>query len=403
MSDLHTSHFILKRPFILACGYILVADVILGIMRPMLSRFADSLGANLAVIGVLGLVVGISTVSTSVLVGAISDRLGRKVVLITGMAFLGITAVMIGLSRTPSMLIGTQLVLGLGFSASITTAIVYISDLVPQNRRGLSFGIGATMMGLGYSLGSLIGGVVAQHWGYRSVYFLAALLSVIGLGIALMCLDCKSVQDGSRSSALPSLHFIRSIFSDKVVLVISLGGLLVFMVFGGLVVMFFPIYASSVGLSPATIGSLFAMRTVASTLARLPAGVLARSKAGGWLLPIALLGTGIFAFGVPQVSEPMKIALFLLIEGVSYGLYLTVGQLFIVNASDERYRGVVLGSYATVTAVGAGVIPFFLGIAADEVGLVNMFRGTGMIVFAGVGIMLLATIRYGIPTFVSDT
>ena len=402
MSELPASHFILKRPFVLACGYILVADVILGTMRPMLSRFADSLGANLAVIGVLGLVVGLSQVSTSVLVGAISDRLGRKMVLVTGMALLGITAVMIGLSKTTSVLIGTQIVLGLGFSASITTSIVYISDLVPKNRRGLAFGIGTTMMGLGYSLGSLLGGVVAQYWGYRSVYFVAALLSVIGLGIALMCLDCMPAKDGSRSRTLSSLRFIRSIFSDNMVLVISLGGLLVFMVFGGLVVMFFPIYASSLGLSPATIGALFAMRTIASTLARLPGGFLARSKAGGWLLPIALFGTGVFAFGVPQVSEPMMIALFLLIEGVSYGLYLTVGQLFIVNASDERYRGVVLGSYATITAVGAGVIPFFLGIAANSVGLESMFRGASMMVFAGAGIMFLTTMRYSVPILGSD-
>ena len=403
MSDLPTSHFILKRPFVLACGYILVADVILGTMRPMLSRFADILGANLAVIGVLGLVVGLSQVSTSVLVGAISDRLGRKIVLTSGMVLLGITAVMIGMSKTTSVLISTQIVLGLGFSASITTAIVYIADLVPKSSRGLAFGIGTTMMGLGYSLGSLLGGVVAQYWGYRSVYFVAALLSVIGFVIALMCLDYMPENDGSRTSTLSSLRFIRTIFSDNMVLTISLGGLLVFMVFGGLVVMFFPIYAISVGLSPATIGALFAMRTIASTLARLPGGFLARRKAGGWLLPIALFGTGVFAFGVPQVSEPMMIALFLLIEGVSYGLYLTVGQLFIVNASDEGYRGVVLGSYATITAVGAGVIPFFLGIAADSAGLENMFRVTGMAVCAGAGIMLLMTIRYGVPKLVSGT
>ena len=402
MSELPASHFILKRPFALACGYILVADVILGTMRPMLSRFAETLGSNLATIGVLGLVVGMSQVSTSVVVGAISDRIGSKMVLTTGMALLGITAVMIGLSKTMSVLIGTQIVLGVGFSASITTAIVYISDLVPPHRRGLAFGIGTTMMGLGYSLGSLLGGVVAQHWGYRSVYFVAALLSVIGLVIAFMCLDHVPEHAGTRSTTLSSLAFIRSIFSDKFVLVISLGGLLVFMVFGGLVVMFFPIYASYVGLSPATIGALFAMRTVASTLARLPGGVLARSKAGGWLLPIALLGTGIFAFGVPHVSKPASIALFLLIEGVSYGLYLTLGQLFVVDASDEHYRGVVLGSYATITAVGAGIIPYFLGIAADSVGLESMFRWTGMVVFVGAGIMFLTTIRYGVPLLGSD-
>ena len=381
----------IKRQLFIICSYLLVVNMILGVMRPMLSRLAYSMGASLTLIGVLGLVLGLSRTATSILMGAISDRLGRKIVLVIGICLLGITSIGTGLSKTTSSLIIMQIVLGLAFTATLNTGVVCIADIIPATKRGLAFGIGSTVLGAGFSLGSFLGGMMTQYWGYKAVYIGTGIFAVLGVVIACMYIDNSSKRN--EMEILSLLKHAKSILFNRSIMVLSIGGALSFMVFGGLVVMFFPIYAMSLGIDHSTIGFMFAVRTAASTLVRFPGAILSKTVVGRWLLPISLIGTAIFAFIIPQLHNPALMMVFLVIEGISYGLYYTLGQLFAVNLSADVSRGLVLGSYATFSGIGGGILPFFMGIIADAVSIERMFQLTSIPVFVGAAIMIWRLLR----------
>ena len=381
----------IKRQLFIVCSYLLVVNMILGVMRPMLSRLAYSMGASLTLIGVLGLVLGLSRTGTSILMGAVSDRLGRKIVLVIGICLLGISSIGTGLSKTTSSLIIMQIILGLAFTASLNTGVVCIADIMPTAKRGLAFGIGSTVLGAGFSLGSFLGGMMTQYWGYQAVYIGTGVFAVLGIVLAYMYVDNSA--ERNEMAILPLLKHAKSIILNKPILILSIGGALSFMVFGGLVVMFFPIYAMSIGMDHSTIGIMFAVRTAASTLVRFPGGIFSKGVIGQWLLPISLIGTAVFADIKPQLQSPALMMGFLVIEGISYGLYYTIGQLFAVNLSADVSRGLVLGSYATFSGIGGGILPFFMGIIADAVTIERMFQLTSIPVFIGAAVMIWRLVK----------
>ncbi len=381
----------IKRQLFIVCSYLLVVNMILGVMRPMLSRLAYSMGASLTLIGVLGLVLGLSRTGTSILMGAVSDRLGRKIVLVIGICLLGISSIGTGLSKTTSSLIIMQIILGLAFTASLNTGVVCIADIMPTAKRGLAFGIGSTVLGAGFSLGSFLGGMMTQYWGYQAVYIGTGVFAVLGIVLAYMYVDDSA--ERNEMAILPLLKHAKSIILNKPILILSIGGALSFMVFGGLVVMFFPIYAMSIGMDHSTIGIMFAVRTAASTLVRFPGGIFSKGVIGQWLLPISLIGTAVFALITPQLQSPALMMVFLVIEGISYGLYYTIGQLFAVNLSADVSRGLVLGSYATFSGIGGGILPFFMGIIADAVTIERMFQLTSIPVFIGAAVMIWRLVK----------
>ena len=381
----------IKRQLFIVCSYLLVVNMILGVMRPMLSRLAYSMGASLTLIGVLGLVLGLSRTGTSILMGAVSDRLGRKIVLVIGICLLGISSIGTGLSKTTSSLMIMQIILGLAFTASLNTGVVCIADIMPTAKRGLAFGIGSTVLGAGFSLGSFLGGMMTQYWGYQAVYIGTGVFAVLGIVLAYMYVDNSA--ERNEMAILPLLKHAKSIILNKPILILSIGGALSFMVFGGLVVMFFPIYAMSIGMDHSTIGIMFAVRTAASTLVRFPGGIFSKGVIGQWLLPISLIGTAVFALVTPQLQSPALMMVFLVIEGISYGLYYTIGQLFAVNLSADVSRGLVLGSYATFSGIGGGILPFFMGIIADAVTIERMFQLTSIPVFVGAAVMIWRLVK----------
>ena len=381
----------IKRQLFIVCSYLLVVNMILGVMRPMLSRLAYSMGASLTLIGVLGLVLGLSRTGTSILMGAVSDRLGRKIVLVIGICLLGISSIGTGLSKTTSSLMIMQIILGLAFTASLNTGVVCIADIMPTAKRGLAFGIGSTVLGAGFSLGSFLGGMMTQYWGYQAVHIGTGVFAVLGIVLAYMYVDNSA--ERNEMAILPLLKHAKSIILNKPILILSIGGALSFMVFGGLVVMFFPIYAMSIGMDHSTIGIMFAVRTAASTLVRFPGGIFSKGIIGQWLLPISLIGTAVFALVTPQLQSPALMMVFLVIEGISYGLYYTIGQLFAVNLSADVSRGLVLGSYATFSGIGGGILPFFMGIIADAVTIERMFQLTSIPVFIGAAVMIWRLVK----------
>ncbi len=110
------------------------------------------------------------------LIGNLSDRFGRRPVLILSLAMLGVDYLITGLAPTIAWLFIGRILSGMA-GAAYSTANAYIADISPPEKRAANFGLVGAAFGVGFVLGPALGGFVGEHFGLRAPFFVAAGLS----------------------------------------------------------------------------------------------------------------------------------------------------------------------------------------------------------------------------------
>src|ERR1700761_9556036 len=98
------------------------------------------------------------------LIGNLSDRFGRRPVLILSLLMLGLDYAITGLSPTIGWLFLGRTLSGMA-GASYSTVNAYIADVSPPEKRAANFGLVGAAFGLGFILGPALGGLIGQHFG----------------------------------------------------------------------------------------------------------------------------------------------------------------------------------------------------------------------------------------------
>lgn len=377
-----------RREVVSTCLFLFMTDLIIGSISPTLSLFASSLGASLTLVGVLATTLGLARFGSSLALGSLSDRRGRKNILMAGMALMGLAALLYAITSNPYALLLVNALFGMSFVASLTVALAYIADLVAARVRSLVFGVVTTAMGLGFSIGSFMGGWLTARWGYAGAYLTALAIAVIAVMVIWRGLPASSgLPQRSEVNGLSWWRQIGVMLANPMIVAACLGTIIANLIFGGLIITFFPLYAQGLGLSQAGVSSLFALRTLASTLARLPAGILGTRLPVHWLMFSALLLATLVALVLPQFAHPTGWMLLLSCEGIAFGLFLTAGQTTVAAQANESNRGAVVGVYMASASVGDSFAPLFLGLIADRLGIVTVFYVVGGLALLGVMIM----------------
>lgn len=110
------------------------------------------------------------------LVGALSDKFGRRPILLISLLGFGLDYIFTAFAPTFAFLFIGRLIAGMT-GASITTAMAYIADISTPEKRAQNFGLIGVAFGLGFIIGPFLGGMVSG-WGLRAPFFLAAALSL---------------------------------------------------------------------------------------------------------------------------------------------------------------------------------------------------------------------------------
>ncbi len=151
-----------------------------GIIIPLLPFYVTDMGGSGVSMGILMAVFAFMQFLFSPLWGDLSDRYGRKPLLMLGVFGNGISMVLLGLSTELWMLFAARALAGVLSSATMPTAMAYISDSTDEKSRGGGMGIVGAAMGIGMVLGPGIGGVMSDI-SLSAPFFLAAALSALAM------------------------------------------------------------------------------------------------------------------------------------------------------------------------------------------------------------------------------
>src|SRR5258705_1042069 len=149
----------------------------------------------------------------SPVIGNLSDRFGRRPVLLSSLTGFAIDYVFMALAPTYGWLFGGRIIAGLT-GASFTTAAAYIADVSTEETRAKNFGLIGAAFGLGFIIGPALGGLLAG-WGIRAPFYAAAGLCLLNALYGYFILPESLSQDHrrkfewKRANPFGSLQFLR--------------------------------------------------------------------------------------------------------------------------------------------------------------------------------------------------
>ncbi len=111
--------------------------------------------------------------------GGLSDRFGRRPILLASLAAFGLDYLLMGFAPTLAWLFAGRIIAGIA-GASFNSAYAYIADITPPERRTQDFGLLGFAFGIGFIVGPAIGGLLAG-WGTRAPFFVAAGLALVNV------------------------------------------------------------------------------------------------------------------------------------------------------------------------------------------------------------------------------
>jgi DHA1 family tetracycline resistance protein-like MFS transporter len=152
-----------------------------GILMPVMPKLImDVTGEGLSEAakwgGLLSLAYALMQFVMMPVMGSLSDRFGRRPVLLGSLAAFSIDALLLALAPSLFVLFIARILAGT-FSATYSTANAYIADITPPEKRAANFGLMGAAFGLGFIIGPALGGLIGDEYGHRAPFFAVAALA----------------------------------------------------------------------------------------------------------------------------------------------------------------------------------------------------------------------------------
>jgi multidrug resistance protein len=177
-----------------------------GIVLPLLPSYAASFHVNEAAIGILVASFSLMQFLLAQWWGRLSDRIGRRPVLLVGLFGSALSYLLFGLAGSFGVLLLSRLVAG-GMGATVNVAQAYLADVTPPEERPRAMGMIGAAFGLGFVVGPALGGI-SSHWGSAAPGFLASALTTINLISAWRWLP-ESLQAAPEAKDKVPVHWSR--------------------------------------------------------------------------------------------------------------------------------------------------------------------------------------------------
>lgn len=153
-----------------------------GIIIPIMPFYVEHFGAGGSELGALIAVFSVMQFISSPFWGSMSDRYGRKKIMMIGVLGNALSLIVIGLAHSMTTIFISRAVEGLISSATLPTVMAYISDSTTQEERGGGMGVIGAAMGVGMVLGPGLGGWLSAK-SLSFPFFLAACMSFLSLAM----------------------------------------------------------------------------------------------------------------------------------------------------------------------------------------------------------------------------
>jgi multidrug resistance protein len=340
------------------------ADIVAySIAVPVLPDLTRRLGASPTLIGFLFASFGVTLLTVSIPMGAVSDRVGRRTPMVGGLVALAAATLMFAFAHGLTALFVARLVQGAADAITWVVGFALIADLFGIEERGRASGFVMSATSLGFMLGPSLGGWLYEIGGMRLPF-----LTVAGLAVAAAAGFCW-FEFPPHSASRDRVSF-GDVMRTRTIAACALAVVGV----SATVSMLEPILAlhmQTFGIGPARVGMIFGSGAVATTLLNPIAGHAADRVGARRLMTAGLVASAVAVALLGQIwNYASAVALFTLVAA-SAALVITPSLSYMGQAASEAgfgAYGVAYGIYNMAWGVGLLGGPSVGGVLYDAVG-----------------------------------
>lgn len=310
--------------------------------------------------------------------GNLADRWGRKPMLLRSMLGGTLTLVLMGMVASPEQLLALRFLQGL-VTGTVAAGNALVASSAPRHRMGFSLGVMQVAFFFGTSAGPLLGGVMADVWGFRVPFFAAGALMAVGLALVLGFVREDFVRPPAGASRPGPWSQSRSLLAMSllpvllgVMFLIQLGNVVVSPVLSLLIA---ELNASAKAGTAA--GLVLAGTGVMSAVSALLLGRLGDRIGHGRILPLCLAGAALTYFPQSLVQQVWQLLLLRMLLGVCLGGLMPSANALLAGLVPQEKRGAAFGLGATASAMANFVGPLSGAAIATHLGLRAIFVVTG--------------------------
>jgi len=372
-----------------------VLQIGFGIITPIFPYYISELGMAGIELGVLASSFAISRILFAGPLGSLSDRIGRRPVLMAALLGFAIANVIYAFAMDVIVMISARALEGAVSAGFFPAANAFVSDVTTPENRGTGMGYLSTGNMVGFVTGPALGGVLAQFLGIRIPFIVAAIVTLITLLMIYLLVKepvrkiFRVHEDVSRRVALRnSLARISRIISRARGSYGALGVAMFanFFAMGILEVAFLLDAVINIGVQPIEIGSFFGVIGIVMIFGNIGFGKIADMKGRKWLIVIGSF-IGAASMLMFMISQTV-------VDLVLSGVVLSIGmsmrgpaiQALIADLTDPSAFGSVMGLFGAVGNSAYAVSPLMGGQIFDDTGssAISLVIAGGVSVLGGV-------------------
>ncbi len=366
-----------------------------GIIVPILGRYAERFGASGLTVGFLFASFSLAQLLCAPLLGRLSDRIGRKPVIVVSLIGTAIGSFVTGAAGVLWLLFAGRIIDGAS-GGSLSVAQAAVADLAPEAERPRLIGLLGAAFGVGFVLGPAIGGLAALG-GPHVPFYVAGVLATINAVAAIVRLpETRQPGDRVRRPALtaPTSPILRHLAIVGFITVVAFTAFeATFSLFGD----------RRFGLTEASSAAVFL--GVGLVLVAIQGGAYGRlvERFGTQRLfafGLSMLIAGLAVTAVAKVWPVLIIALLLLSIGQGCASP-SITSLVTQHAPPDR-RGEALGFQQSANAVGRVVGPPAAGAMFDRVGIWSPYLAGSVLCVVALGLLVTWGVDSGMPLVAPD-
>lgn len=333
-----------------------------GIATLTIPMYARSLGASYVGIGLTGVSFAIVYTILAIPSGKLSDKFGRRVVMVASASLSGVASVLYMLAGNVNHLILIRAVEGMAWGSFWPSIEALTTDISGPPSAGKAMGLSTASYGFGSMIAGFLGGLIVTYFGFRAAFVLYLALCVV---TALLVVAVREEGSSKRSFRAIETSSTQPLTLDKATLVVACFVSVAYSVVLGIVLTLFPVYAKGLGIETFWIGVLFATFWLGRIISFICAGRLSDKFGRKVILAPALVGSAVSSLLVALSGEIGLLFGAILIMGISLGATFPVTIALISDVVPSSSRGAAMGFFEASSGLGMLIGPAVGGVTAE--------------------------------------
>lgn len=347
---------------------------------PVISTFADSLGATSFLTGLAVGMYSLSNTFGNIVSGILTDKKGPFRILVVGLFTTSIALFLYNVASGPYVLLVIRFVHGLVAGFIVPAAFTYLANDTANEKRGKNSAISGAFVGIAAITGPAFSGILANRISVPFVFTITAVAMLILAIIALVVLRKTTI---TRPKKVPTTDVeppIRAFFKNRNT-VKAFSGAFFLMFSQGVIAYLLPLQAQTLGYDSRLAGTLLSTFGIVAVLVF----ITPVNRIFDRVAPLITVAIGIACMGVSQIlisqaNDQGLLYVAMIVYGIGFGLLFPSLNSLLIDSTTPEVRGKAYGYFYAFFSIGVVAGSITLGIL--DLSLAGSFILTGIILLS---------------------